>query len=266
MTLPEEALKAINEAAIIIEKSGYVIALTGAGVSVESNLRAFRGPGGLWTEKGEPPLNGYQLFQKDPKNYWERMLNPKKKSSFRESILNAKPNKGHFALAELEKIGILRTLITQNIDNLHLTAGNRNVLEIHGNSNFLRCIGCGNRWKRNDFVFNEVPPRCNKCGDIIKNDTVMFGEPIPAEVLNKCYEKSEKSDCMLFLGTSATVTPAANLPILIKRKGDKLIELNVRTSELSYLCDVNIIAPFGEAMPILVKEVKKNLSNRRNII
>jgi NAD-dependent deacetylase len=259
MTLSAKARQAIDEAATIIVNSRYVIALTGAGVSVESKLRAFRGPGGLWTEKGEPPLNGYQLFQKDPKRYWEKMINPKKKSGFAKSILNAKPNNGHLALAELEKIGVLKTLITQNIDNLHLRAGNKKVLEIHGNVNFFRCIGCGNKWKKSVFVYGELPPRCEKCGGIIKGDTVMFGEPIPREILYKCYEESEKSDCMLVLGTSATVTPAANLPIIIKENGGMLIELNVRTSELSHLCDLNIIAPFGEAMPILVSQVKENL-------
>jgi NAD-dependent deacetylase len=173
------------------------------------------------------------------------------------SIMEAKPNPGHLALAELEKIGVVRWLITQNIDNLHLAAGSRNVLEIHGNSKYLRCVECSSRWPVAEFRVEKVPPRCPVCGGIVKSDTVMFGEPIPAAVLDRCFEEAGRSDCMIVAGTSATVTPAANLPIIVKRGGGILTEFNVRSSEISSICDANVYAPSGESLPVLVEEIKR---------
>jgi NAD-dependent deacetylase len=255
MVLSQEAIQAIIDASFIIKSSRYVTALTGAGVSVESNIRPFRGPGGLWTEKGEPSMDGYQRFQKDPRSYWNRRLDPDRKSGLNRSMLNAKPNAGHLALSKLEELGILKFIITQNTDNLHFSAGNKKVLEIHGNTHYLRCIDCGKKWHKDDYKIIEIPPRCSECNGLVKGDTVMFGEPIPIRILNRCFEEAKRSDCMLILGTSATVHPAASLPILTKRNGGKLIELNIRPSEISYLCDVNIIASFANAMPKIVEEI-----------
>jgi len=255
MVLGEDALQAIREAAAIVVDSSYVTCLTGAGISVESGIRPFRGPGGLWTERGEPPMDGYQRFLRDPKAYWERRI--RDAGEFGISIMGAKPNPGHLALAELERMGVLRWVITQNIDNLHLAAGSRNVLEIHGNSTYMRCVGCSARWSVAEFRVDEVPPRCPECGGIVKSDTVMFGEPIPATVLSRCFEEADRSDCMMVAGTSATVTPAANLPLIVKRGGGRLVEFNVRSSEISSICDANVYAPSGEALPALVSELKR---------
>jgi NAD-dependent deacetylase len=255
MAQGEDVLQSIRDAAMVIVDADYVTCLTGAGISVESGIRPFRGPGGIWTERGEPSMDGYQKFLRDPATYWERRM--KNTSEFGTSIFSAKPNPGHVAMAELEKIGVLRTLITQNIDNLHLAAGSVNVLEIHGNSRYLRCIKCHTKWSKDGFYVEDVPPTCPECGGIVKNDTVMFGEPIPGHVLNKCFEEASKSDCMIVAGTSATVTPAASLPVLVKRNGGRLTEFNIRRSEISYICDVNVYAPSGESLPILVEEIKK---------
>lgn len=125
--------KSLQNSAKIILSSKYTIALTGAGISVESGIRPFRGPGGLWTERGEPPMDGYSRFKEDPKRYWKRRIDAKRKThGFGSSIYEAKPNPGHYALVELEKMGILKSLITQNIDNLHIIAGSKNIFEIHG--------------------------------------------------------------------------------------------------------------------------------------
>lgn len=255
MVLDEQTFKNIKKAADLVHKSSYLTCLTGAGISVESGIRPFRGPGGLWTEKGEPPMDGYQRFLRDPEGYWKRRL--EQKSDFGIKILDSKPNPGHYALAELEQIGVLKYLITQNIDNLHLAAGSKNVLEIHGNGHYLRCIDCSSKWYNDEFEVKSIPPNCPKCGGIVKTDTVMFGEPIPSRVLTRCFEESEKSDCMIVAGTSATVTPAANLPMIVRRNGGALIEINIRESQISYNCDVNIYAPSGEALPVLLEEVKK---------
>ena len=251
----DDFLQAIRDAAATIADSRYVTCLTGAGVSVESGIRPFRGPGGLWTEKGEPSMDGYQRFLRDPESYWERRM--RETGEFGISILGAEPNPGHVALAELERMGVLRTLITQNIDNLHLAAGSRNVLEIHGNSRYLRCVSCHSRWPLGEFRVESIPPKCPECEGYVKSDTVMFGEPIPGPVLNRCFEEASRSDCMIVAGTSATVTPAASLPVMVKRNGGRLTEFNLRRSEISYICDVNVFAPSGESLPVLVDEVRK---------
>ena len=244
----------IKRAAQLIFSAEYVLALTGAGVSVESGIRPFRGPGGIWTERGEPPMDGYRRFMADPKAYWENRTKPGRSggSRYRE----AKPNPGHKALAELEEMGHLKWLITQNVDNLHTEAGSRNVLEIHGNSRKLRCTSCNARFPREGFDFSELPPKCPVCGGMVKGDTVMFGEPIPSDVLNRCFEESRRSDCMLVVGTSAVVHPAASLPLIVKRNGGVLIEVNPHETELSGICDVCIGAPSGESLPELVSEIK----------
>lgn len=257
MTMDEGKLQKVKKAAEIIVNSSYLTCLTGAGISVESGIRPFRGPGGLWTEKGEPSMDGYQRFLDNPKAYWKKRM--RRDSEFASTILNAKPNSGHFALADLEKTGILKNLITQNIDNLHYLAGSENVLEIHGNMLYLRCIKCGEKWNINEFYVEDIPPRCPECSGIVKSDTVMFGEPIPREVLSRSFEEAEKSDCMIVAGTSATVAPASSLPFIVKRNDGYLVEANIRHSEISDLCDVNILAPSGKSLPILVREIKSLL-------
>jgi NAD-dependent deacetylase len=248
----------INRAAQIILKSKYVIALTGAGISVESGIRPFRGPGGLWTEHGEPPMDGYQRFMKNPKAHWENIM--KRDSYLSEldrAISKAVPHAGHFALAEMEELGILKYLITQNIDNLHLMAGSKKVAEIHGNATKLRCVKCNTRYARDDISFDEIPPRCPRCHGIIKTDTVMFGEPIPLDVLEVCQREANRADCMLTVGTSAFVYPAAGIPLEIRRNGGMLVEVNLYESELTQLCEVSLRGKAGEILPELLSCVKK---------
>jgi len=251
--------KDMERAARLILKSKYVICLTGAGISVESGIRPFRGPGGLWTEKGEPPMDGYQRFRRDPKKHWEDILQQRTATSdFARAIYEAKPNAAHQALAELEQAGLLRHLITQNIDNLHLAAGSKKVAEIHGNMHKLRCIECNSRWPRDTdaISFEVLPPRCPRCRGVIKSDTVMFGEPIPFDVLQVCQREADKADCMLSVGTSAFVFPAAGFPLEVKRNGGILIEVNLYESELTPLCDVSLRGKAAEVMPQLVACIK----------
>ena len=249
----------IHEAVELILSAEYVVALTGAGVSVESGIRPFRGPGGLWTERGEPPMDGYARFMEDPKGYWERRLDPERRRGFGRSLHEAQPNPGHLALSELERMGVLKSLITQNIDNLHIAAGSFNVHVIHGNAHKLRCTKCNTRYSVEGFEVSELPPRCPSCGGVVKGDTVMFGEPIPVPTLNMCLAEAERSDCMLVIGTSAIVYPAAALPLNVKRRGGTLIEFNPRESELSRVCDVTVRAPSGESLPILVSRLNERL-------
>jgi NAD-dependent deacetylase len=249
----------IEKAASLILNADYVVALTGAGISVESGIPPFRGPGGIWTRFGEPSMDGFMRFQKNPKRYWEERLKRRRRGGLTNSIKEAKPNPGHYALAEMEAIGVVKTLITQNIDDLHIAAGSRNVLEIHGNTKKVRCISCGKRFLRKTFDLSQLPPVCPNCGGLIKGDTVMFGEPIPVDVLQRCYDEVDRCTCMMIIGTSAFVLPAASLPLHVKKKGGTLIEINPNPTEISHICDLNIVAPSGKVLPELVSTLKSKM-------
>jgi NAD-dependent deacetylase len=178
-------------------------------------------------------------------------------SEFAHAIEEAKPNPGHIALAEMERLGYLKHIITQNIDNLHQEAGSTAITEIHGNRTKMRCIGCGRRWKREEFRSDEVPPRCPHCQGLVKNDTVMFGEPIPQDALESCFREAQQADAVLLVGTSAVVYPAAEFPVIVYRSGGKLIEVNPQETPLSDLCAAVLRAPSGQALPKLLERARE---------
>ena len=251
---------AIDSAARVILDSSYVVTLIGAGLSTESGIPTFRGPGGLWTKLGEPSMRGYQQFLEDPAGWWRGQVDEQAdpaRTEFREAIDRAEPNPGHYALAELEEMGLLKLTITQNVDNLHFRAGSKRVAEIHGNRTKLRCIGCESRWPRSDFQVEEFPPTCPQCGGLAKSDTVMFGEPIPRGVLDVCFAETAQCDCMIVAGTSATVYPAASFPETVKQQGGRLIEANPNQTPLTGLCDVVLRGPTGETLPRVVERVRE---------
>jgi NAD-dependent deacetylase len=251
---------AFEQAAGLLTSCRYVIALTGAGVSVESGIPPFRGPGGLWTRHGEPPMDVYQRFLRDPKSYWEERLTAP--NEVVQALAQAQPHAGHKAMVALEELGILRHLITQNIDNLHRAAGHRHLAEIHGNAQLLRCIECHQRFPKEvmRLALDDLPPRCPSCGGLIKSDTVHFGEPIPPEVLEVCFRETRQADCILVAGTSALVYPAASLPQMVKQRGGSLIEVNLDATPLTPLADCSLQGPFGEIMPTLVGRVRAKLT------
>jgi len=250
--------EAIRRAAQILLSARYVMALTGAGISVESGIPPFRGPGGLWTKYGEPPMNGYQIFLQDPKKAWEERLSLKGPSKIIwETLGTAEPNPGHHAFVELENMGILRSLITQNVDNLHRRAGSRNLVEIHGNYTLIRCIQCNSRFPGAEVPLHKLPPHCPKCDGILKSDTVSFGEPIPPDALEQCFSETQLCDCFIVAGTSATVYPAASFPLAVRDKGGPLIEVNLYESEMTPLCTISLRGTSAEILPKLVKAAKE---------
>ena len=243
----------------LIADSNYVVAMTGAGMSVESGIPPFRGTNGLWTKYGTPRMDGYQQFKSDPEAYWNRQINAKIDEhilELREALRNAKPHAGHYALVDLVKRGYIKSVITQNIDGLDLKAGmGDNLIEIHGNRSRLRCIGCAKRTDLNDFVPLFIPDPCDECGQLVKFDAVMFGEPIVPEVMSAARTEINRADCVVAIGTSATVRPASGLLWIAKHrsKGEhangnaslqnaKLIEINPNPTKLSGICDVVIRA------------------------
>jgi NAD-dependent protein deacetylase/lipoamidase len=246
----------ILRAARLILAAGYPIALTGAGMSVESGIPPFRGPGGLWTKYGEPPMNGYQIFLADPKKAWEDRIR-RQNDELWGPLKVARPNSGHAALAELEAIGTLRFLITQNVDDLHRQAGQQALAEIHGNWKLIRCIECGARFGSAEVSIEKLPPQCPKCEGLLKSDTVSFGEPIPTDVLNACMEHAAQSDLVIVAGTSATVYPAAGFALEVKQRGGVLIEANLYESEITQICDVSLRGPTGEVLPRLTATVSE---------
>jgi len=241
-------------AARAILAANYVIALTGAGMSVESGIPPFRGPGGLWTKYGEPPMNGYQLFLADPKKGWEERIRRQDDELWRP-LKAAEPNPGHRALAEMEALGVLRFLITQNVDDLHRQAGHQGLAEIHGNFRLIRCIECNARFPAEAISLAELPPTCPKCEGLLKSDTVAFGEPIPRDVLGECMDHSARADLVIVAGASATVYPAAGFAIEVKQRGGVLVEANLYESEISAICDFSLRGPTGELLPRLTATV-----------
>ena len=266
MTMEIKKQEPISAAAKIIVQSRYTIALIGAGLSVGSGIPTFRGTNGLWTNLGEPANNGYDHFLADPKAWWDQNLNDQidpERAKFREAIEKAKPNPGHLALVDLEKSYVLKHQITQNIDNLHYIAGSKNVTEIHGNRTKLRCISCEVRWHREEFDQitldweQNLPPKCNSCFGIVKPDTVMFGEPIPLSTLNTCVNETRSSDCILVIGTSATVYPAAGFPREVLSSGGNIIEINPEDTPISQAATESIKGPTEDSLPKLVAEIKR---------
>ena len=239
--------------------------MVGAGLSVESGIPPFRGPGGLWTKYGEPPMLAYREFINDPEAWWRNRLDSEEEPGnpvyeLKVAVDRAEPNPGHHALVELEQWGLLKHTLTQNVDNLHRKAGSESLLEIHGNRTWLRCLDCGLRFAKEGFSLAELPPKCLECQGILKFDTVMFGEPIPPDVLQACWAQVELCDCMLLLGTSGAVSPAAQMPLVAKRQGASLIEVNPYETKLTPRCDVALAGPSGHILPLLVERLLRNRS------
>ena len=252
----------LADAADILAGARYAIALTGAGLSVESGIPSFRGTDGLWTRYGQPSNLSYRVFSRDPQAWWEQRLRDEATSGnptydLKDAVDRAMPNPGHVAMAELEGLGILRAVITQNVDGLHTRAGSKSVLEIHGNRNYLRCVGCGHRQPRDGYAITDLPPLCSECGGVIKLDTVMFGEPIPRTTLDACIEEVQQCDAMLLVGTSGAVNPAAQFPLVAQERGAQIIEVNPAPTELTAVAHVVLNGSAGEILPSVANILRR---------
>jgi NAD-dependent deacetylase len=265
--IPKKGIDYIGE----IFKKGNVVCLTGAGISVESGIPAFRGKGGLW-ERYDP-----QIYANTEGLISTLRMHPQKLVNFivdfYSVVLKARPNPAHLALCVLEKKGILNSIITQNIDNLHQQAGNRNVIELHGNALRIRCMTCQrtialekdrlkemiellkvNRDSRIKLlkILSRYFSRCN-CGSRYRIDIVLFGEMLPQKELSMAYKYLDNCNTLLIIGSSLVVYPVATLPLYAKERGAKLIEINNEKSALSDLCDYKIIGRASEVLPEALK-------------
>ncbi len=236
--------------------SKNAIALTGAGISTESGIPDFRGEGGIW-EKYQPEIYGnIQAFLKDPSKFWAmaEKVAPK--------LFKAEPNPGHIAIAELEKMNIIKAIITQNIDGLHQKAGAVLVYEVHGNINRFSCFGCKASYEKNQVLKKlkkekNYPPLCDYCAAPLKPSVVLFGEPLPTFEIYQSQALSQKADVMLIAGSSLSVAPACDLPIYTLREGGKLIIVNDKPTHLDEKADVVINHKTGTILPLIVEEIKR---------
>jgi len=239
----------LNDAVDLILNSSRTTAFTGAGISVESGVPAFRGHGGLW-DKYNPDAIEISHFIKHPESSWKII-----KEIFYDFFGKVKPNGAHYALAELEKMGLLHSIITQNIDNLHHDAGSVEIYEFHGNSRDLVCIGCGKKKSSKDMDFSELPPFCKKCDQVLKPDFVFFGEQIPEDASSSSWAETINSDLFLIIGTSGEVMPASMIPFEAKKRGKKIIEINVIPSK--YTASITDIFLEGKASVVMEKLLKR---------
>ena len=234
-----------DKAIDLIKNSNYVVAFTGAGISVESGIPPFRGKNGLWNKYNPVFLDTF-YFKNHPKESWKLI-----KEIFYDFFGKAKPNKAHYVLAEWEQKNIIKSIITQNIDNLHQEAGSKNVIEFHGTSRYLTCMDCGEKFKVNQELLFELPPKCKRCGGLLKPDFVFFSEPIPEKALNKSVIESSRCDLMILIGTSGEIMPASQIPFMAKQKGAKILEINL--TESNYTHSVTDLFLKGKATVIMTR-------------
>ena len=252
--------KRIELVAKLIKKSKRIVALTGAGISTESGIPDFRGPDGLW--KKEDPMKWAHInaFLNDPAAYWARAADPNRSLH----LADAPINEGHKGLVELEKLGKLVGIITQNVDGLHKKAGSSEVVELHGSVQGAHCLKCGAQYKRADVIERvkkgENPPLCTKagCAGLLKSNTILFGESLPPDAISHASALSEMCDLMIVLGSSLVVYPAAHFPNVARQCGASLIIINLEETEKDYLADIVINGDkIGNILPRIIAKYKE---------
>ncbi|MFH1215582.1 MAG: NAD-dependent deacylase [Pseudomonadota bacterium] len=241
--------KEIKAAIRLLRGSRKAIALTGAGVGTESGIPDFRSKNGLWSRFDPFEYGTLGAFRKNPEKVWKML---KELLAFAD----CKPNKGHLAMAELEKIGLLKGIITQNIDGLHQKAGSANVVEFHGSIFTFTCPKCGNRAPLSRVRLMMIPPHCPVCADILKPDVIFFDEQISPRVLLETERLVHGADLLLVAGTSCEVAPASFIPSWVSRQGGGVIEINL-SPVLGGQAAVSIAGGFSEIMEKLLLRVRK---------
>lgn len=228
-----------------------VVVFTGAGVSAESGVPTFRGEDGIWKKFKPEELANFDAFMRNPELVWEWYRHRK------QIIAAIQPNPGHYALVELERRYKQFAVITQNIDNLHRRAGSKTVYELHGNIERNYCIACRAQFSNEEILRREGVPRCERCGGLIRPDVVWFGELLPMDQWEEAEKAARRSDVFFSVGTSAIVYPAASLPMIAKRSGAYLVEINPEPTPLTDSADEFLAGKSGEILPELVSALKE---------
>ena len=248
----------VNQVADLIINARKIVVFTGAGISTESGIPDFRSPGGLW-DRFDPDDYTYEKFVSDPnsrRKQWQML---------REGLLTekAKPNAAHYAIAELDKLGKLDCVITQNVDNLHQKAGvpDDKIFELHGNMQRVICLSCGQRYPfeqiRVRLSNGEEIPDCEVCHGILKPDAVFFGEALPEKVLTEATRRSSNCNLFIVIGSTLVVYPAAYMPTYAVSSGAKLVIINLSSTPMDHEATVVIRAKAGEIMSKILQRVKE---------
>ena len=243
----------IRRAAELIRHAKHMIAFTGAGHSTASGIPDFRSPGsGLWKKDNPMLVASIWAFRLNPQTFY-RWIRP-----MAETLLQAPPNPAHYALAELEEMGHLKAIITQNIDNLHQRAGSQRVLELHGHMREATCIRCYTKVPVvpvvEQLILKGKVPKC-ACGGVLKPDVILFGEQLPVRVLNQALAEARHTDLILIAGSSLEVTPAADIPYLAAECGARSIIVNLEATQFDPQADVVIHGDVAEILPRIVAAV-----------
>lgn len=245
----------ISYAARLIREAEHVVAFTGAGISTESGIPDFRSPeSGLWENVDPMAVASIFGFKRDPQAFYDWVL------PLTRTTMNALPNPAHLALARLEQIGHLQSVITQNIDMLHTRAGNHCIYELHGHMRTATCITCftvydGEPILRQLLEDGQVP-HCKICGGVIKPNVILFGEQLPVREFQNAQEAARHSDVMIVIGSSLEVAPAGDIPLTAARRGAKLIVLNLEPTPADRLAEIVIHDRAAEILPEIVRQVE----------
>lgn len=235
-----------------------ILVFTGAGISTESGIPDFRGPNGLWTrmDPADFTIDRYLGDAEVRKRSWQMYF----QGSF-GSMLNAQPNPAHHAIVRLWKLGKWAGCVTQNIDGLHQAAGlpDDEVAELHGNLRNAGCVSCRATWSAEEVLgwvaAGQSDPRCPRCGGIVKTSTVLFGELLPEQAVERALNMAARADAVVAVGTTLTVSPAADLAASAVHDGARLVIVNQGETAFDHLADVKLDAPAGEALPRLVEKI-----------
>jgi NAD-dependent deacetylase len=239
-----------EKAADIIAGARRCVAFTGAGISVESGIPPFRGENGLWN-KYDPDSFDIRYFHRHTKESWQVI-----REIFYDLFGKVVPNKAHTALAQLEANGVVKSVITQNVDNLHYDAGSTLVHEFHGSLKRLACLSCTRRYPISEIGLDRLPPVCPICEGILKPDVIFFGEAIPEPAGSLSFEETRQADCFILIGTTGTVAPANLIPSAAKSNGATIIEINPAPSEYtSRVTDIFLQDGATKAMTRLMEKI-----------
>ena len=233
----------------MIQKSNDVVFFTGAGISTESGIPDFRSPGGIWTKMSPIEFQDFLNSEEMRRESWRRKFETDK------TLRSANPNEGHYAIERLISSGKASAVITQNIDNLHQDSGiaQEKVIELHGNGTFATCLTCATRYElesiKQSFLGNNEPPICKFCGGLIKTATISFGQAMPLEPVQKAEDAARRCDLFICIGSSLVVHPAAQIPLIAKDNGAKLVILNREATPLDGYADLVLNDEIGTALP-----------------
>jgi len=235
------------ELAQLIRDRQPCVVLTGAGISTESGIPDFRSPTGIWAEHDPMEYATISAFRRNPAKVWEFY-------GLRFEVLSrAEPNVGHLALAALERRGLVRAVVTQNIDGLHERAGSQQVIEVHGSIRTASCLACGERVPFADVVAPRAVPRCPRCGEVLKPDVVMFGELLPESAIDRAFELAREAGVLLVVGSSLEVHPVAGLPDETLAAGGQLAIVNRGPTPYDGRAAVRVDGGAGETLAAVLQ-------------